>query len=315
MDNVIPLHAASPIEAIASRPLLEAFLEGQGPATRKAYLSDLEAFAAYLQLDSARTAADRLLASGHGPANATVLAWRSAMVESGLKPATINRRLAAARSLVALAKALDRVTWDLDIRNVKSQAYRDTNRAGPARGALDGVLAAWEARGDGKRLRDIALLRLLHDLGLRRQEAINLDLADVDQDRSAVAIVGKGRAEPELLTLPAETLTAIKAWLTARGTEPGPLFPNFDRAKQGDGRLTGRAVHKICTKHGFRPHGLRHLAITEALDLTGGDVRGVQRFSRHRDLKTVLIYDDNRQDFGGRIAEKVARGGSAVKAD
>jgi integrase/recombinase XerC len=34
----------------------------------------------------------------------------------------------------------------------------------------------------------------------------------------------------------------------------------------------------------MRPHGLRHAAITEALELTRGDVRAVQRFSRHRDL-------------------------------
>jgi integrase/recombinase XerC len=311
--DISPLDEVSPVEVIAARPLLESFLEGQGAATRKAYLSDLAAFASYLHVADARTAADHLLASGHGPANATALAWRAQMVADGLKPSTINRRLAALRSLATLAKALDRIGWELDVRNVKSQAYRNTNCAGPARSALDDVLAAWEARGDGKRLRDIALLRLLHDLGLRRQEAIDLDLADVDLERETVAIVGKGRAEPELLTLPPETAAAIRAWLAARGAEAGPLFTNFDRAKQGDGRLTGRAVHKICTSHGFRPHGLRHLAITEALDLTAGDVRGVQRFSRHRDLKTVLIYDDNRQDFAGRIAEKVARGDQSGK--
>jgi len=55
-----------------------------------------------------------------------------------------------------------------------------------------------------------------------------------------------------------------------------------------------------------RPHGLRHAAITHALDVTGGDVRRVQKFSRHRDLRTLTVYDDNRQDIAGQVAAMVA---------
>ena len=46
--------------------------------------------------------------------------------------------------------------------------------------------------------------------------------------------------------------------------------------------------------------------MTDALDATGGDVRMVQRFSRHRDLRTLTIYDDNRLDLGGDVARLVA---------
>ncbi len=42
------------------------------------------------------------------------------------------------------------------------------------------------------------------------------------------------------------------------------------------------------------------------LDLNGGDVRAVQRFSRHKDVRTLLAYDDNRQDLGGKMAGLVA---------
>ncbi len=57
-----------------------------------------------------------------------------------------------------------------------------------------------------------------------------------------------------------------------------------------------------------RPHGLRHAAITEALELTSGDGRAVQRFSRHRDVRTIERYDDSRQDLAGEVAWKVAGG-------
>jgi integrase/recombinase XerC len=54
-----------------------------------------------------------------------------------------------------------------------------------------------------------------------------------------------------------------------------------------------------------RPHGLRHAAITAALD-AGLDVRRVAKFSRHRDLRTLTVYDDNRQDLAGVVAAVVA---------
>ena len=34
--------------------------------------------------------------------------------------------------------------------------------------------------------------------------------------------------------------------------------------------------------------------------------RAVQRYSRHRDVRVLNTYDDNRQDLGGRVARLVA---------
>ena len=55
-----------------------------------------------------------------------------------------------------------------------------------------------------------------------------------------------------------------------------------------------------------RPHGLRHLAITTALDRSNGDVRAVAKFSRHQDLRTLSRYRDNRPDLAGNVAALVA---------
>ncbi len=104
------------------------------------------------------------------------------------------------------------------------------------------------------------------------------------------------------------------------GRNMGPLFLNFDRARKGR-RLTGAGLYALVRKLGKSvgvetwPHGLRHTAITEALNLTQGDVRAVQRFSRHRDLQTLVVYDDNRVDLGGEVAKLVAEnGGKAEKS-
>ncbi len=81
-------------------------------------------------------------------------------------------------------------------------------------------------------------------------------------------------------------------------------------------RLSGVAVWRMMLqlsklaglKEKARPHGLRHQAITDALDRTGGDVRRVQKFSRHKKVETILRYDDSRRDDAGDIARMVAAG-------
>jgi len=51
------------------------------------------------------------------------------------------------------------------------------------------------------------------------------------------------------------------------------------------------------------PHRVRHSAITTALDVTGGDVRRVQKLSRHANLNTLIIYDDNRMNAQAQVTE------------
>ena len=43
------------------------------------------------------------------------------------------------------------------------------------------------------------------------------------------------------------------------------------------------------------------------MDQTNGDVRRVAKFSRHKTLAMVLVYDDARVDDAGSVAALVAR--------
>lgn len=290
--------------------LVAAFLEGRNPRTIDAYRQDLEDFRAFLRVPTTDDAARLLLGSGQGSANETALAYRTDLLSRTLAPATINRRLAAVRSLVKLARLLGIVGWTLDVGGVKAERYRDTK--GPGRVGVVRLFGALEGQTTGKAIRDVAILRLLFDLALRRGEVVSLDLADLDLEAGTVAVLGKGRTQRTKLTLPKPTKAALEHWLLLRGSTPGPLFPSFDRAQKGT-RLTGRSVARLVAEVGrlaglgtVRPHGLRHAAITEALTLTRGDVRAVQRFSRHRDLRVLTVYDDNREDLGGEVARLVA---------
>lgn len=289
--------------------LLSAFLSGKSAKTVRAYAADVGAFAAFAGLADAESVARTLAAAGHGEANRMAHEWRASMLAANLSPATINRRLAALRSLVTLARTFALVSWSLDVPSVKAAAYRDT--AGCGRDGVAKMLAVAQADRTAKGVRDVLLLRLLWDLGLRRAEVCGLDVADYDDARGTLAVLGKGKRERVLLTLPAPTVAAIRSWLGVRGLSAGPLVGSLDHARKGE-RLTGAGVYAIVQRLGdaagvkARPHGVRHASITHALDVNRGDVRAVQRFSRHADVRTLCKYDDNRADMAGAVAASIA---------
>lgn len=296
-----------------SQRLLAAFLSGRSPRTLEAYRADVEFLRVFISAPTLDAVAARLLGNGMGAANELVLRWRGTMLDEAVAPATINRRLAAVRSMVKLARTMGLVPWTLEVPGVPSTPYRDTR--GPGRTGVVRLCAVLEAAAGALAVRNVAIVRLLYDLGLRRAEVAALDVADVDLDRRALAIVGKGRRETETLTLPERTAAALAAWLALRGVaDPhAPLFVALDRPGRTT-RLTASSIYRMVRSAGVRvgvrarPHGVRHAAITEALDLTGGDVRAVARFSRHRDVRTLQRYDDSRRDLGGDVARRLSEG-------
>jgi integrase/recombinase XerC len=308
-DAPTPARAAHVAEGRATA-LVADFLAARRPGTLRGYTGSLQAFTAFVGAPSVADAARALLCSTAGDAQRLALAWRNHLIESGLAPLTVNSRLAALRALVALARLQGLVSWQIEVRGVRAEVMRDTR--GPGRGGVRALLEQVEAASTPKGLRDRAIVRLLTDLALRRAEVCSLDVADVDLVAGTVAVLGKGRTGRTALTLPEPTRTALTAWIAARGSAPGPLFTSFDR-KGTKTRLTGTSLARIVRALGaaagiadLHPHALRHSAITEALDLSRGNIRDVQRFSRHADARTLLVYDDARQDKAGEIAKLVA---------
>lgn len=293
--------------------LMQAFLSGRSEQTVRAYRQDMEDFRSFVGTDKPEEAARYLLSRGQGEANALALAYKANLLERGLQASTVNRRLASLRSMVKMARTLGMVSWALDVENMKAESYRDTR--GPGRQGFRRLADVAASRKDAKGLRDMAAIRLLHDLGLRRGEVVGLDIEDLDLENGTVAVLGKGRTQKVNLTLPEPTKAALEAWLTARGMEPGPLFISFDRAGKGDGRLTGKSLYCIVRELGekvglkTRPHGLRHTAITEACkaaQANGIDLEEVLDFSRHKDVKILMVYRDRERNVQGKLASLVA---------
>jgi hypothetical protein len=113
MNALIPLaHGQVGPRLLDAARLIERWSEGRSKQTLRAYSNDLRHFSDWLGgflgtlTPSTAQAVTILLTKAQGEANEIVRAYRSAMVERGLSPSTINRKLSALRSLVAPARSL-----------------------------------------------------------------------------------------------------------------------------------------------------------------------------------------------------------------
>ncbi len=201
-----------------------------------------------------------------------------------------------------------------EVKGEKVQVYRDTK--GISHEVYRQVLAIPQ-RVSLKGKRDYALLRLLWDNALRRGEIEKTNIGDFEAGANTLRIRGKGKGTAdEAIDLSVTTTQAIRDWLVARGERDlkAPLFISLDPVKKGN-RLTGAGIYWIlqqyCQAAGVNkrisPHRIRHASITAALDATNGNVRKVQKLSRHAQIDTLMVYDDNRSQDQLEISTLLAQ--------
>ena len=244
---------------------------GLSPATQRAYASDLRAFASWL--DGRELALEDV--------DARVLSDWVGELGGGrnrLAPPSIARRLAAVRSCL-------RYTFGPASVPEGSLSPRRARRLpdAPKPAEIDELLELVE--GDSPlALRNRALLELLYSAGLRSQEAVSLDLADVDFEREVVHVSGKGGKERVV------PLGEVAALHLARYLESGrpELSAGANDAVflSARGRRLDTSTVRRLVRH---PHRLRHAFATHLLE-GGADLRVIQELLGHASLSTTQIY-------------------------
>ncbi len=311
-DNVVLLNSRLshlslvPPSTDWERVLVDWLATKRSPHTQRVYQKDIENFL----VDIGTELGKFLTLDRHG-AYALVSRYKGELIQKGLKSATINRRLAAIKSLVAFSYNCGHCEFMLEaVKGEKLSAYRDTTGIEPE--AFKRVLGGID-RTSLKGVRDYALLMLLWSNALRRSEVSKANIGDFDPVTKTLRIFGKGRGtQSEIVSLGTGTVTAIEAWLEARGevTTDKALFCSINPGYR-DGRLCTQAIYNIVSDRfqsagitkAMSPHRVRHSSITAALEATGGDVRRVQKLSRHSSLNTLLIYDDARKSHQKQVTD------------
>jgi len=195
-----------------------------------------------------------------------------------LAPTTIGRKLAAVRAFLRHALGPERVP-DASFAPRRPRRLPDAPRPEEVNGELDALT------GDGPlAVRNRALVELLYSAGLRSQEAVDLDLADVDFDQELLHVRGKGDKE-RVVPLGEEASHRLAVYL--RDARPklarGAVNALFLSAR---GRRLDTSTLRRLLPH---PHRLRHAFATHLLE-GGADLRTIQELLGHSSLSTTQMY-------------------------
>jgi integrase/recombinase XerC len=206
-----------------------------------------------------------------------------------------------------------------DIKCDPQEKYRDTTGVDVA--TFKRILNECD-RSSLQGQRDYAILRLLWENALRRDELCSLSLEHLYLNERKLSVKAKGKGNTrQLIDISDAIADIMQSWLISsqgvtRVKDDSGVFPVFialDKNSIGR-RLTGEAIRRIVVKYSKKagvtktmsPHRCRHSAITAYLDASDGDIRGAQAFSRHKDARTLSIYDDNRHQRQKHVSNALA---------
>ncbi len=222
-----------------------------------------------------------------------------------LKPNTVNLYVNALRGVFKAAYINNQLSTEAyeKLRSVKfykgSRLAR--NREPIEKDVLKAVIDTCDDSPLG--VRDAAIISLMANCGLRRDEVVNLTVSQYNREIGKMNVIGKGDKE-RVIPVPKKVRTRINRWLdTVRTNQEGYLFCRVRRwgkvEKSLTTPLTGQAIYNMLETRSLslpdnmkiKPHALRRFCGTNLLK-NGHDIALVKDVLGHADIKTTQVYID-----------------------
>jgi site-specific recombinase XerD len=289
MKNVPTTPEASWRAQLAS---FDAYLKARAMAekTRRAYGTDLEQLAEWAAKQ------------GVGPedmAHRELRRFAAVLGERGLTKTSVARKIASFRAFYR--HLVERGTLTANPADLVATPKKDSYlprvlKPGEVAEVLDRIPA-----GSPLDLRDRAMFEVAYGAGLRAEEIVNLDTADLDPDAEEMRVTGKGS---KTRIIPAGELvwSAVEAYLdrgrpklasasAGQRVEPALfLSKSGRRLSTSDVRRRLRiSTQRVGSSAGVTPHTLRHSFATHLLE-GGADLRSIQELLGHASISTTQTY-------------------------
>jgi integrase/recombinase XerC len=257
--------------------------------TATSYANDLKGFKSFLIADCG-------LESALHAGKRQIRAYLAALMEAGLSPVTVNRKLSTLKSLYKFLHRTQQVAVNPchDLSGPKKPkrlpSFIDES------GMPDSFLRAVDTT-DFIDLRDAIILELLYQTGIRRAELLALRKKDIDLSNLQIRVLGKRNKErliPVSLLLKRNldyyfTVKEEKGFnseLVFVNKNGNPISPSAASALVRS-RLT---VYTTALKKS--PHILRHTFATHLLN-NGADINAVKELLGHASLAATQVYTHN----------------------
>jgi integrase/recombinase XerC len=261
------------------------------PHTLTAYRGDLSNFIAHCIEQQCLTSVAEVR-------HLHIRAWVVAQMQDGLSARSINRRLSCLKSYFRFLKKRGLLERD-PMQKVVAPRMGKRLPVFVQESQMAALFTHVEFGDDYKGQLDRLILELLYATGIRRSEASNLKISDVDFSRLALRISGKGKKE-RLVPFARYLGDLLENFLKIRtATFPSVSEPWLFLNRKGEQISTQNIysiVHKylsaVTTVEQRSPHVLRHSFATH-LSNNGADLNAIKELLGHSNLAATQIYMHN----------------------
>ncbi|OHA86997.1 MAG: integrase [Candidatus Zambryskibacteria bacterium RIFCSPLOWO2_01_FULL_39_39] len=143
-----------------------------------------------------------------------------------------------------------------------------------------------------------AILCLLTLQGLRQCEIVRLDVEDLDLVNNLIFVRGKGEDDKEPINLHPETSIVLSEYVKKCRIADGAVFTSWSNNNKGN-RISVASLRQIIREllqklEIIKPvHGFRHYFTTKLINTYKGDLLEVARYTRHKSIEMLQVYNDN----------------------
>ncbi|MBC8082800.1 MAG: tyrosine-type recombinase/integrase [Hymenobacter sp.] len=261
------------------------------PHTLLSYQTDLRQFADYLRATYELTEpaqADHLL----------IRSWVVALMQQGLDPRTVNRKIACLRSYFKFLLTTGIIGRNPMLRIKAPKTAKKLPDFVPE-DSLNGLLNSFKFPDTFVGARDQLVLELLYGTGIRLSELIGIVPDDVNLPGQTVRVTGKGNKQ-RLVPLNLTLVGVLERYIAIRKREIGPpdntrtALLVTDKGEPIYEKLVYRTVKhylsQITTASSQQhPHVLRHSFATHLLN-KGADLNAIKDLLGHASLAATQVY-------------------------
>jgi site-specific recombinase XerD len=263
--------------------------KGYAAGTIRYQRNHLENFQKYLYQQS--------ITEWAGVATQTIISYLATLTDRNLKRTTVISQLNALRQFFAYLCRQNQTDHNPTLKIEVPKPQRTLSHV-PTETEVQQILAVPDLR-TPIGIRDRAILELLYSTGLRRQEAVNLNLNDVDLENGQV-FVNQGKNYKDRMVPLGETAAKfieaylkLVRWWFLRDPKETALFIDSQKGSRLHpftmNHIVSKTVRQSRISKRITPHTFRHAMATHLLQ-NQADIRHIQLMLGHNSVETTEIY-------------------------